>query len=88
MTGPAPHPRPFSTTSHAGPRVVGVSGDTLRRRYLDDPDSVPYVYRVGDRYFVSTPKLHAAIHGTDTSWEDCQGCWALGSDENITRGTV
>lgn len=82
MSAPTPHPRAVSTTDHAGPRVVGVSGDTLRRRFKADPASVPYVYQVGERYFVSTPKLHAAVHGTETLWSDCQGCWALGSDDN------
>lgn len=84
MTGPTPHPRAVSTTDHAGPRVVGVTGQTLRRRFRADPASVPYVYQVGSRLFVSTPKLHAEIHGTETAWSDCQGCWALGSDDEPT----
>lgn len=82
MTGPAPHPKAVSTTDHAGPRVVGCSGETLRRRFRADPASVPYVYRIGSRYYVSTPKLHRELHGTDIPWTDCQGCWALGADEN------
>ena len=72
------HPRTVSTTDHAGPRVIGCSGKTLRRQFRDDPASVPFVYQIGARYFVSTPKMHETLHGTDIAWTDCQGCWALG----------
>ena len=75
------HPKVTSTTDHAGPRVVGVTGTTLRHWFNEDPASVPYVYRVGNRYFVSTPLMHKTLHGDAEPWTDCQGCWALGSDK-------
>lgn len=75
-------PKVRTTPEHAGPRVVGCSGYTLRARFNEDPSSVPYVYRAGRRLWVSTPKLHVAIHGIDAGpWTDCQGCFALGVEE-------
>ena len=75
------HPRTVSSPEHAGPRVVGCAGSTLRRQFRADPASVPYVYRIGSKVLVSTPKMHAELHGTDIAWTDCQGCWALGAED-------
>lgn len=70
-----------STPEVAGPKVIGCSGRTLRRWYAFNPDSVPYIYRAGRRLFVSTPKLHAEIHGDAAGpWTACQGCFALGTE--------
>jgi hypothetical protein len=82
MTGPTPHPRAVSTTDAAGPKVVGCSGETLRRWFKEDKTKVHYVYQIGSRYYVSTPKMHRELHGVDIPWTDCQGCWALGADDS------
>lgn len=79
MTGQRPVPRMRTTPETAG-SMIGCSGKTLRRRFKDDPSSVPYMYNAGKRVWVSTPKLHAALHGTDLPWYECPGCWLLGPE--------